>query len=146
MEFSVMTLRTVGTLRRRVNKGQGLIPKHWRRKGDNILSTLYSPWPCLSSESHRRWNSCPCAQAVPQPQLWKEPLCPPWLTSMVKPPALLARDLDDINSPAHHSSSTIPLSNPGTPPVTDTPWEACAQCSSGPSLLLPGCGHLVWLA
>lgn len=41
MEFSVMTLRTVGTLRRRVNKGQRLIPKHWRKTGNNILSTLY---------------------------------------------------------------------------------------------------------
>lgn len=63
MEFSVMTLRTVGTLRRRVNKGQRLIPKHWRKTGNNILSTLYILWPCLSSESHRKWHTCPHTQA-----------------------------------------------------------------------------------
>lgn len=75
MEFSVMTLRTVGTLRRKVNKGQRLIPKHWGKDGGHALATLYNLVPILCYGSHRIWNNCPYTQAVPQRQGWEWPSC-----------------------------------------------------------------------
>lgn len=85
-----MTLRTVGTLRRKVNKGQGLIPKHWRKTGDNILSTLYTPWPCLSPESQEMeqlsmYPGCPPTPAAEGTTL------PMLANSHGRAPALLAR-------------------------------------------------------
>lgn len=115
--------------------------------------TTFCP-PCTppglaSPQSHRRRNNCPCTQAVPQPQLWKAPLCPCWLTSTAQLQPCLPGYLDVISSPTPDSSSTTRLSNPDIPPVTDrdsAPWEACTRYDSGPSLLMPGWGHLVWLA
>lgn len=91
-----------------------------------------TPWPCLLSG---------CAQAVPQPQLWKLPLCPCSLSTHSRAscpcfpgcPGIIKSTHPPLN--LYHSPFRPKYSTWGTPRLLG----ACAPCDGGPSLLMPGC-------
>lgn len=139
-----MTLRTAGTLRRRVNKTNPKAPKR-RKEGGNILPTLYNPlalpllWKPQETEQLSVYPGClptPAAEAATLPAFaFPEHTRQSLLPCFPGCPGVITPDI-------HHSFSTIPPSDPSMPPGADpdsAPWEACTPRDRGPSLLMPGC-------